>query len=376
MLALIFTRKLRPMIIGSSSRWLMLAGMIARPRATSSRTNSAGSPSRIGDELHLGRDLALARVVQLRRPAERVGAAGSRHPRLAQLRQPGARRRDPAGRSCRRHASGGSPPRERDLAHRHAHACAARRRRPCANWERRWRTSDIVRGSLSLAVASSDANLRHAGSKGCSQSRDVGIPLAVRTTYRESRTALAIGAVISRHAASLLPARTSRVTLQLSEDEALQVVGLRHAEQHRMIAALHPLLDHRDVRLRVDRRVVDDLGERRLVDVVRTAAGHERAARVEQLQRAQVDLLVAGSGLRRPPPCSSRTPADRARSCRTARRRRSRPRSSSNTLPTRASTCDAVARGVLPQPGDGVLGDVDRDRLRHVAASASAKPPL
>ena len=46
MFALIFTRKLRPMIIGSSSGWLMLAGMIARPRATSARTNSAGSPSR------------------------------------------------------------------------------------------------------------------------------------------------------------------------------------------------------------------------------------------------------------------------------------------------------------------------------------------
>src|SRR5471032_921324 len=30
MLALIFTRKLRPMIIGSNSVWLMLAGMIAR----------------------------------------------------------------------------------------------------------------------------------------------------------------------------------------------------------------------------------------------------------------------------------------------------------------------------------------------------------
>ena len=41
MLALIFTRKLRPMIIGSLSGWLILAGMIARPRATSSRTNSA-----------------------------------------------------------------------------------------------------------------------------------------------------------------------------------------------------------------------------------------------------------------------------------------------------------------------------------------------
>src|SRR5262252_1111320 len=41
MLALILTRKLRPIAIGSVSGWLMLAGMIARPRATSSRTNSA-----------------------------------------------------------------------------------------------------------------------------------------------------------------------------------------------------------------------------------------------------------------------------------------------------------------------------------------------
>ena len=40
MLAVILTRKLRPMIIGSHSGWLMLAGMMARPRATSSRTNS------------------------------------------------------------------------------------------------------------------------------------------------------------------------------------------------------------------------------------------------------------------------------------------------------------------------------------------------
>ena len=46
MLALIFTWKARPMIIGSSSGWLRLAGMIARPRATSLRTSSAGTPSR------------------------------------------------------------------------------------------------------------------------------------------------------------------------------------------------------------------------------------------------------------------------------------------------------------------------------------------
>ena len=35
MLALILVRKLRPIAIGSSSAWLMLAGMMARPRATS-----------------------------------------------------------------------------------------------------------------------------------------------------------------------------------------------------------------------------------------------------------------------------------------------------------------------------------------------------
>src|SRR6476659_7834482 len=40
MFALIFTRKLRPIIIGSLSGWLMLAGIMARPQATSSRTNS------------------------------------------------------------------------------------------------------------------------------------------------------------------------------------------------------------------------------------------------------------------------------------------------------------------------------------------------
>ncbi len=40
-LALIFTKKLRPTIIGSLSGWLMLFGMIARPAATSERTNSA-----------------------------------------------------------------------------------------------------------------------------------------------------------------------------------------------------------------------------------------------------------------------------------------------------------------------------------------------
>ena len=39
-LALILTKKLRPIIIGSISGWLMFAGIIARPSATSFLTNS------------------------------------------------------------------------------------------------------------------------------------------------------------------------------------------------------------------------------------------------------------------------------------------------------------------------------------------------
>ena len=47
MFALIFTRNRRPMIMGSDSGWLMLAGMMARPRATSLRTSSTGRFSRM-----------------------------------------------------------------------------------------------------------------------------------------------------------------------------------------------------------------------------------------------------------------------------------------------------------------------------------------
>ena len=66
MLALIFTRKLRPMIIGSSSRWLMFGrddGAAARHFVAD---ELGRQPFADGDELHLRRDLALARVVQLR----------------------------------------------------------------------------------------------------------------------------------------------------------------------------------------------------------------------------------------------------------------------------------------------------------------------
>src|SRR5437764_5585093 len=47
MLALTFTRKLRPMIIGSDSGWLTLFGRIARATAISSGTNEGSSASRV-----------------------------------------------------------------------------------------------------------------------------------------------------------------------------------------------------------------------------------------------------------------------------------------------------------------------------------------
>src|SRR6266567_3903706 len=61
---------------------------------------------------------------------------------------------------------------------------------------------------------------------------------------------------------------------QFAEDEALQIVGFRHAEQDRVVAALHPFLDDSNGHSRIHRRRIHDVGELRLIDVVRTAAGN------------------------------------------------------------------------------------------------------
>src|SRR3954451_1786903 len=43
MLALIFTRKLRPMIIGSSSPWVVFDGRVGQPGATSAATDAGAA---------------------------------------------------------------------------------------------------------------------------------------------------------------------------------------------------------------------------------------------------------------------------------------------------------------------------------------------
>ena len=66
MLELILHLEATPMHIGSRLVWLMLAGMIMRPRATSERTSSGERRSRCATILHLFRDDALAGIVHLR----------------------------------------------------------------------------------------------------------------------------------------------------------------------------------------------------------------------------------------------------------------------------------------------------------------------
>ena len=104
------------------------------------------------DELHLRRDVAAARVVQLRDapgpararrctarpPRPVVDVAAPRNPRLTQRRQARSNRRT-RGPLVSYTRSGGSPPRQRDLAHRHPHARRAVDVAPCANRETRCR---------------------------------------------------------------------------------------------------------------------------------------------------------------------------------------------------------------------------------------------
>src|SRR5215467_6949086 len=75
MLALIFTRNFRPMIIGSVSGWLTFDGMIARPRDLVAHERRLEALAQ-RDELHFRRDLAPPRVVHLRDAAARAGAQG------------------------------------------------------------------------------------------------------------------------------------------------------------------------------------------------------------------------------------------------------------------------------------------------------------
>ena len=131
----------------------MLAGMIARPRATSARTNSAGSPSRSAMNSISGVTVAAAArsascVAARPASARRTAAAGAARDDLGVPARSIQDSRTAGRPTCTstpcgplvsytrtRRAVG-----ERDLPHRHADAARARRRTPCAISETRARS--------------------------------------------------------------------------------------------------------------------------------------------------------------------------------------------------------------------------------------------
>ena len=162
------------MIIGSSSGWLMLAGMMARPRATSLAHQLDRHAFAQGDELHLRGDLAAAGVVELgdgaaaaeggraegrdggtirldrigaqsHHPLQRLALPPCRHtavpptPHLVGRSKPPAppavrrRTRTPAARWCRTPGAAAPRPRARSRAWGRG-SRAARGHRPWSNW--------------------------------------------------------------------------------------------------------------------------------------------------------------------------------------------------------------------------------------------------
>jgi hypothetical protein len=81
------------------------------------------------------------------------------------------------------------------------------------------------------------------------------------------------------------------------DGEALEVSGFRNGDEHRMIGALAMFREQAQRLLGVHRGVGEVFQEQLAGRVVRAAEGREDAALVQQLERAQVDLLVAAHGV-------------------------------------------------------------------------------
>ena len=77
MLAFTFTRKARPMAMGSDSGWLTLAGMMARPASHLVAHQGGLDVLTQRHEFHLGGDLPAPGVVQLRHRRAPAGHEGS-----------------------------------------------------------------------------------------------------------------------------------------------------------------------------------------------------------------------------------------------------------------------------------------------------------
>ena len=133
------------------------------------------------DELHLRRDLALARVVQLRHAGVRRGGSP---PTARAVWADRRRRRGPAGRSCRTRAAAARRRRARSRASAPARR-VDRRRASSSNWEMRSLNADIP---LSLRPPQRRQTRRRGRFQGFALNpATTGIPLAATADYTVNR---------------------------------------------------------------------------------------------------------------------------------------------------------------------------------------------
>ena len=224
MLALIFTRKSRPMIIGSSSGWLHV-GRDDRAAARDLGAHELGLDALArGDEGHLlGDDARAARSAsgsRCRRLAARDRAR--RDPRRAQRRQPGARIRGPRARACRRRRAAARRPRGGCGARERAGDAPCARPRAGAPCATRWRGRSGRGAAVRVRTGAACASLSYAGMtrirfEGCFSGARRAAPSPRRTP---ARPAMPAGAPASRDRASAgrgpaSPRPAARIVAQL-----------------------------------------------------------------------------------------------------------------------------------------------------------------
>lgn len=79
--------------------------------------------------------------------------------------------------------------------------------------------------------------------------------------------------------------------------KAFEIPGFRQSRDDRVIGALGVSIKYTESSLRIDRRITDHPEKFLFTDVMTTAVGGKNSIPLQQLQRAEVDLLVAAHGI-------------------------------------------------------------------------------
>src|SRR5437773_5899159 len=163
-----------------------------------------------------------------------------------------------------------------------------------------WNTSSQNRIEPLSAAGTASRAAASTSTSSVSRSVDRLSASAARPSARNLRSGsvLSIGALmVTGRLHAVHSGRRRGASRQLPQHEAFEVVRLRDAEDDGVVAGLPALLDDGHRRGRVGGRRGQDLLEVGLVDMIGARAGDQAAARLEQLEGAEVDLLVPAHGL-------------------------------------------------------------------------------